>query len=78
MIDVAEKCEISKTTISHVIKNARFGEEDSHSRVLRAIKPLEQPRIAQKDRVGNCHTGQNNARFAMIVLPNKEVIRSYL
>jgi len=38
--DVAEKAGVSKSTVSHVINNTRFVEEETRSRVMRVIQEL--------------------------------------
>ncbi len=40
MRDVAERARVSKTTVSHVINNTRFVEEETKQRVLQAIAEL--------------------------------------
>ncbi len=40
MRDVAERAGVSKTTVSHVINETRFDEEETKQRVLQAIEEL--------------------------------------
>jgi LacI family transcriptional regulator len=83
MRDVAEQAGVSKTTVSHVINDTRFVEEETKQRVLQAIAELgyRPSRVARSlttnrtETVGVIVSDSSNYFFAEILRGIEEILR---
>ncbi len=83
MKDVAARAGVSKTTVSHVINESRFVEEETRQRVLQAIQELHyRPSAAARSlttgrtrTVGIVISNSSNPFFGELLLSIEEVLR---
>ena len=81
--DVAALAGVSKTTVSHVINETRFVEEDTRQKVLQAIDELQyRPNAAARSlttkrtgTIGMLISDSSNPFFGEILLSVEEVLR---
>jgi DNA-binding LacI/PurR family transcriptional regulator len=83
MSDVAARAGVSKTTVSHVINNTRFVEEETRQRVLQAVAELGyRPSVAARslttnrtETVGAIVSDSSNYFFAEVLHGVEEILR---
>lgn len=83
MSDVAARANVSKTTVSHVINNTRFVEEETRQRVLQAVAELGyRPSVAARslttnrtETVGAIVSDSSNYFFAEVLHGVEEILR---
>lgn len=81
--DVADRAGVSKTTVSHVINDTRFVEEDTRQRVLRAIRELHyRPNAVARslttkrtNTVGIVISDSSNPFFGELIVSIEEILR---
>jgi LacI family transcriptional regulator len=81
--DVADRAGVSKTTVSHVINDSRFVEEDTRQRVLRAIRELHyRPNAVARslttkrtNTVGVVISDSSNPFFGELIVSIEEILR---
>ena len=83
--DVADRAGVSKSTVSHVINNTRFVEEETRSRVVQAIQSLGfQPSIVARslttnhtETIGVIVSDATNQFFGEVIKGIEETVRPY-
>lgn len=81
--DVADRAGVSKTTVSHVINDSRFVEEDTRQKVLRAIRDLHyRPNAVARslttkrtNTIGVVISDSSNPFFGELIISVEEILR---